>query len=349
MRERAALYVDAGYLLSASATRVAGTSLRGAVTVDYAELAGALITHAEASAGLKVLRINWYDAGRHGTPSTEQEQIALLPRLKLRLGRTGYDGEQKGVDLRIGLDMLTHARNGAADVFFLVSGDDDLTEAVEEAQAHGVQVTVLAIPDAAGNAHGVSRHLRMAADAVEVFDGEIIDALVDRRAVTDTSTPAVPTPAMFGGTHRPPLHAHGPVTAPVPTVGSVPPPGQVRRVSEPTPRTPVHEVVYSSATGTAPTGQAIYVDDAKLTDQIDEVCRRVLSAWLRSATPEASAALDAGRPQIPRDIDRTLLVDLSDARGEYDLTDALRYRLRERFWVVRDEHGMPDPVAEVVS
>ncbi|HKT55805.1 MAG TPA: NYN domain-containing protein [Microbacterium sp.] len=339
MRERAALYVDAGYLLSASATRVAGTSLRGAVTVDYAELASALITHAEASEGLKVLRINWYDAGRHGTPSLEQEQIALLPRLKLRLGRTGYDGEQKGVDLRIGLDMLTHARNGAADVFFLVSGDDDLTEAVEEAQAHGVQVTVLAIPDAAGNPHGVSRHLRMAADSVEVFSGEIIDALVERRAVADTAATGIPSPAMFGGTHRP----AAPVTAAVPTVG-----GPSRRVSEPAPRTPVHELVYSSATGAAPTGQAIYVDDVHLTEQIDEVCRRVLLAWLRSATPEARTALEAGRPQIPRDIDRTLLVDLSDARGEYDLTDSLRYRLRERFWVVRDEHGMPDPVTEVV-
>lgn len=340
MRERAALYVDAGYLLSASATRVAGTSLRGAVTVDYPQLAASLITHAEASEGLKVLRINWYDAGRHGTPSLEQEQIALLPRLKLRLGRTGYDGEQKGVDLRIGLDMLTHARNGAADVFFLVSGDDDLTEAVEEAQAHGVQVTVLAIPDAAGNPHGVSRHLRMAADSVEVFDGSIIDALVERRAVADTAVGGAPSPAMFGGTHRP---APAPATAPVPTLG------QSRRSSEPVPRTPSHEVVYSSATGLPPTGQAVYLDEAHLTEQIDEVCRRVLSAWLRGATPEARVALDAGRPQIPRDIDRTLLVDLSDARGEYDLTDAMRYRLRERFWVVRDEDGMPDPSAEVDS
>jgi uncharacterized LabA/DUF88 family protein len=340
MRERAALYVDAGYLLSASATRVAGTSLRGAVTVDYPQLAEGLITHAEASEGLKVLRINWYDAGRHGTPSLEQEQIALLPRLKLRLGRTGYDGEQKGVDLRIGLDMLTHARNGAADVFFLVSGDDDLTEAVEEAQAHGVQVTVLAIPDAAGNPHGVSRHLRMAADSVEVFDGAIIDALVERRAVSDTALAGVPSPAMFSGTHRP-----APVTAPVP----VPTIGQNRRVSDPMPRTPSHEVVYSSVTGLPPSGQAVYVDEATLIEQIDEVCRRVLSAWLRGATPEARIALDVGRPQIPRDIDRTLLVDLSDARGEYDLTDAMRYRLRERFWVVRDEDGMPDPSAEVAS
>ncbi|HWT33966.1 MAG TPA: NYN domain-containing protein [Microbacterium sp.] len=338
MRDRAALYVDAGYLLSASATRVAGTSLRGAVTVDYAELAASLIRHAEASEGLKVLRINWYDAGRHGTPSLEQEQIALLPRLKLRLGRTGYDGEQKGVDLRIGLDMLTHARNGAADVFFLVSGDDDLTEAVEEAQAHGVQVTVLAIPDAEGNPHGVSRHLRMAADSVEVFSGQTIDALVERRAVADSAAVGVPSPAMFGGTHRP----AAPVTAAVPTGGAN------RRVSEPAAR-PAHELVYSSATGAAPTGQAVYVDDAHLTEQIDEVCRRVLTAWLRGAAPEARTALDAGRPQIPRDIDRTLLVDLSDARGEYDLTDSLRYRLRERFWVVRDEHGMHNPVGEVVS
>ncbi|WP_428967099.1 NYN domain-containing protein [Micromonospora fluostatini] len=45
---------------------------------------------------------------------------------------------------------MTHARNAVADVFVLVPGDDDLTEAVEEAQVHGVQVILLAVPKRAG-------------------------------------------------------------------------------------------------------------------------------------------------------------------------------------------------------
>ncbi|MER5836059.1 MULTISPECIES: NYN domain-containing protein [Streptomycetaceae] len=106
-----------------------------------------------------MLRVYWYDSARNGIPDAQQERIGELPKVKLRLGRFGVNGEQKGVDLRIGLDLVAHARNRASDVFFLVSGDDDLAEAVEEAQVHGVQVLLLAVPTADGKAHGVSRHL----------------------------------------------------------------------------------------------------------------------------------------------------------------------------------------------
>ena len=63
-----------------------------------------------------------------GQKELAQQRIGELPKVKLRLGRFGVDGQQKGVDLRIGLDLVAHARNGAADVFFLVSGDDDLVD-----------------------------------------------------------------------------------------------------------------------------------------------------------------------------------------------------------------------------
>ncbi len=92
--------------------------------------------------------MHWYDSARNGVPDPQQERIGELSKVKLRLGRFGVNGEQKGVDLRIGLDLVAHARNGASDVFFLVSGDDDLTEAVDEAQVNGVQVVVFAVPSA---------------------------------------------------------------------------------------------------------------------------------------------------------------------------------------------------------
>ena len=149
MRSNSSVYVDAGYLLSSAATRVTGTSLRSGIHVDYSTMVSGLIQQAEAAASLRVLRVHWYDSAKDGVPDAQQQRIGELPRVKLRLGRFGVDGQQKGVDLRIGLDLTAHARNGAADVFFLVSGDDDLTEAVEEAQVHGIQVIVLAVPNAA--------------------------------------------------------------------------------------------------------------------------------------------------------------------------------------------------------
>lgn len=177
MRSHCALYVDAGYLLAAAATRRTGTSLRRGIVVNYEHLVRSLTHHVRTS-GLPLLRVHWYDSARHGVPDSTQERIALLPGVKVRLGRIGFDGEQKGVDLRIGLDMVGHARNNAVDVMYLVSGDDDLTEAVEEVQAHGVQVILLAIPNDKGAPHSVSRHLQQAADGLELLDADAVDAAV---------------------------------------------------------------------------------------------------------------------------------------------------------------------------
>ena len=180
MRSHCAVYVDVGYLLASAATRVTGTSLRSGVEVSHAELVEAIMAQAAESSGLPVLRANWYDSGggRGGTPDREQEQIGLLPRVKLRLGRLSHAGEQKGVDLKIGLDLVTHARNNAVDVMFLVSGDDDLTEAVEEAQSHGIEVVLLAVPVISGKPHAVSQHLLRAADRLELIDEKVIDSAV---------------------------------------------------------------------------------------------------------------------------------------------------------------------------
>jgi uncharacterized LabA/DUF88 family protein len=195
MRSTCSLYFDAGYLLAAAATRVAGTSLRSSIHVDYRTMIESLIGEAEQRSGLPVLRVHWYDSARKGVPDAQQERIGELKRVKLRLGRFGREGEQKGVDLRIGLDLVTHARNGAADVFFLLSGDDDLTEAVEEAQGHGVEVIVLAVPDASDKPHGVSRHLLRGADDLDLLAGSIIDRAVMRVEVPPAPELAVEPPA----------------------------------------------------------------------------------------------------------------------------------------------------------
>ena len=87
-----------------------------------------------------------------------------MPKVKLRLGRRSLSGEQKGVDLRIGLDLAAHGRSRVVDVMYLVSGDDDLTEAVEEAQNHGVQVQLIVVPNHASRPMSVAKHLQQAAD-----------------------------------------------------------------------------------------------------------------------------------------------------------------------------------------
>jgi len=328
MRSHCAVYVDSGYLLAAAATRVTGTSLRSSVTVDHPALIGQLADQATADSGLPLLRIHWYDAARNGHPEPTHEQIGMLPRVKVRLGRIGYEGEQKGVDLRIGLDMVAHARNGAVDVMYLVSGDDDLTEAVEEAQAQGVQVIVLAVPTTDGRPHGLSRHLQQASDGMALVEAERLDSWVKKSAAAITAeikaaTPAAPVPAP-AAKHPSPADLAQRVTAPRTAVPTVP---AERRVGSP------REVVYTSITGgtasISPRYEGIPEESLEL---MDVVAKRVADTYFLTATPAQREALLADRPSIPRDVDRSLLQDASESLGTYDIADALRFRLRDKFW-----------------
>lgn len=310
MRSHCSLYVDVGYLLASAATRVTGTSLRNGIHVDYGPLIEALIEQAEELSGLPILRVHWYDSARDGVPDEQQQRIGMLPKVKLRLGRFGVDGQQKGVDLRIGLDLVAHARNDAAEAFILVSGDDDLTEAVEEAQSHGVQVVLLAVPNAYGKSHAVSRHLIRASDDLDLLSTVTIDKTVTKVEVR--SPAAVPRP--------------GPVTPVTATPMDMP------RVSQPPTAKPAATPVYSAATGEKARLNPGYQDADTYAEQIDAVVSNVLDTFRISASPQDKADLESGRPSIPREIDRALLMDLSDALDVYDLSDQVRVRLRARFW-----------------
>lgn len=412
MRSQCAVYVDAGYLLAATATRVTGTSLRSGVEVDHRALIECLIRQAEADSGLPLLRVNWYDSGSRpgGLPDYVQEQIGLTPRVKLRLGRRSLAGEQKGVDLRIGLDLATHGRQRVVDVMYLVTGDDDLTEAVEEAQGHGVQVSLLAVPNHAGRPQAVARHLQRAADEVLLIDGAALDAAVRTKAIPEVLVPAeavtsvesvessetaesavpadstAPTEsaqvaqATSGSEIVEPVSTHaaagpgsngaaaGAVPGPRPPESRPLPSAPGALSSAPTAHAALDDVedgaaavdeandsfrpkpsvlagrkptqvlapkamtsvVWSSAPGSA----SPWEDDEVTLEDVHQVAQQVVEGWCSVATPDMLAELRSGRPTIPGDLDRALLVDLSNRSGVYDIPDAARYALRERFWAL---------------
>jgi uncharacterized LabA/DUF88 family protein len=292
--------VDVGYLLSGAAVRVTGTSLRNGIQVDYESLVDGLVQQAEKLSELPVLRVHWYDSARDGVPDPQQQSIGELSNVKLRLGRFGVEGQQKGVDLRIGLDLVTHARNGVAEVFILVSGDDDLTEAVEEAQVHGVQVFLLAVPNADDKPHGISRHLIRAADGLKILFPETIDQTVTKVEMPPAARSMV-----------------------VASQGGRPQAGAFR---------PSSTIVSGASLDSEPLGPA-----AEFAEQVDSVVHSVLTTFRRSASAGELAALTAGKPSIPRDVDKALLTDLSDRLGVIDLDEAARRELRAQFWVACDE------------
>jgi hypothetical protein len=145
--DRCALFVDAGYLLAAGGSACFGTKERSEFDCAYPELIKALVLAVTRDSGMPVLRVYWYDAAPKAVPLPDHLLIAQQPNVKLRLGRLS-GGRQKGVDSLIIRDLMTLARERAIATSYIVSGDEDIREAVVAAQDMGVRVTLLGIPPA---------------------------------------------------------------------------------------------------------------------------------------------------------------------------------------------------------
>ncbi|PTT58902.1 NYN domain-containing protein, partial [Arthrobacter sp. HMWF013] len=190
MVTQSAIFVDAGFLLAVGGTQVAGTSLRSAFSVNYKQLIEGILKRTAEHSGLDVLRVYWYDASKDALFTDEHKSIGLLPDVKVRLGRISFNGEQKGVDLKLGLDLVGVARNRAASVAFLVSGDDDLAEAVEEAQDLGMKVVLVGVdnPNHRLGVTSVAEHLALRVDSIIALPQELIEACFTKN-VADTPRP----------------------------------------------------------------------------------------------------------------------------------------------------------------
>lgn len=142
--DRCAVLVDAGYLLAAAANVASGDPGRPGIEVDYPGLLRAVTERAAAETCLPVLRVYWYDAAPATGPTREQKALRVLDGVKLRLGKLVRrdDGkfEQKGVDTFLHADLTGLARKRAVTDVVLVSGDEDLLHAVEEAQEYGTRI-----------------------------------------------------------------------------------------------------------------------------------------------------------------------------------------------------------------
>jgi uncharacterized LabA/DUF88 family protein len=148
--DRTAIFVDAGYVFASGSKLVAADRLtRSQLRLDHEVLIALLVGLAAELTQLPLLRIYWYD-GASGTANPAQLALSYRPNVKLRLGIVTERG-QEGVDELIVSDLVTLARNRAITDALLLSGDDDIRPAVEEAQALGVRVHLLGIPKAREN------------------------------------------------------------------------------------------------------------------------------------------------------------------------------------------------------
>ena len=202
--DRYATFVDAGYVYVAGGELCCGTGDRKRFKLDVPKLRDHLNQIAEESTGLSALRMYWYDAAPYNGPTPDHQEIALLPNIKLRLGRI-KSGRQKGVDALIYHDLVNLARERAISDAFLVSGDEDLREGVRTVQGMGVRVTLIGIPPS-HSATNQSLELIQEADEAIVLTKDVLSGLFrlkprlthqQRRQGTPENTDVVPPSPTF--------------------------------------------------------------------------------------------------------------------------------------------------------
>ncbi|UUN29037.1 NYN domain-containing protein [Streptomyces sp. FIT100] len=188
-----AIFVDAGYVYAAAGLLVAGTEDRRSFDLDAEGLIEAFIDTARTIfADSRLLRVYWYDGARRRIHTTEQQSIADLPDVKVRLGNLNANNQQKGVDSLIRSDLESLARHRAISDAALVGGDEDLVPAVEAAQGYGARVHLWGIESAEGG--NQAEPLLWEADSRRTFDLDFCRPYVTRRPVTtyeeDTAPPS---------------------------------------------------------------------------------------------------------------------------------------------------------------
>ncbi|CAM5406921.1 NYN domain-containing protein [Streptomyces pilosus] len=187
-----AIFVDAGYLYAAAGRLVAGTEDRRAFDLDAEGLIDALIDRARTVfADSRLLRVYWYDGARRRIHTAEQQTIAELPDVKVRLGNLNANNQQKGVDSLIRTDLESLARYRAISDAALLGGDEDLVSAVEAAQGYGARVHLWGIEAPEGR--NQAEPLLWEVDSQRTLDLDFFKPYVSRRTA----------PAYETGTGRP--------------------------------------------------------------------------------------------------------------------------------------------------
>ena len=132
---------------------MAGQKLaRHQVTIDLDRTIDRLRCQSASSTNkAPLLRIYWYDGLSRGELSQDQQRLAYMEDVKLRLGIVNQAGQQKGVDSLIVTDLVELARNHAISDAVLLSGDEDLRIGVQIAQSFGVRVHLIGIEPSRGS------------------------------------------------------------------------------------------------------------------------------------------------------------------------------------------------------
>ena len=174
--DRCALFVDASYVLADGAMAVHGTRRGESVSWDYEGLFHLLSSVARERTGLPLLRCYWYEATVDGRRTAEQDALADIPGIKLRVAKI-RPGRREGVDTEIHRDLTTLARNNAISDALVISAEEDLAQVIADVQDLGMRVTLVHL--AVDGNWTISRALRQESDDIIEIGGEQLRPYVE--------------------------------------------------------------------------------------------------------------------------------------------------------------------------
>src|ERR1700761_4412290 len=174
--DRCALFVDASYVLADGAMAVHGTRRGESVSWDYEGLRRLLSSLGRERTGLPVLRCYWYEATVDGRRTAEQDAVADIPGIKLRVAKI-RPGRREGVETEIHRDLTTLARNSAISEALVVSAEEDLAQVIADVQDLGMRGTLVHI--AVDGNWTISRALRQESDDIIEISGDHLRPYVE--------------------------------------------------------------------------------------------------------------------------------------------------------------------------
>ena len=155
---------------------VHGTRRADSVSWDYEGLLQLLSSLARERSGLPVLRCYWYEATVDGRRTAEQDALADVPGIKLRVAKI-RPGRREGVETEIHRDLTTLARNNAISDALVVSAEEDLAQVIADVQDLGMRVTLVHI--AVDGNWTISRALRQESDDIIEISGDHLRPYVE--------------------------------------------------------------------------------------------------------------------------------------------------------------------------
>ena len=163
---------------------VHGTRRGESVSWDYEGLLQLLSSLARERSGLPLLRCYWYEATVDGRRTAEQDALADVPGIKLRIAKI-RPGRREGVETEIHRDLTTLARNNAISDALVVSAEEDLAQVIADVQDLGMRVTLVHI--AVDGNWTISRALRQESDDIIEIGGDHLRPYVELIAGAEPS------------------------------------------------------------------------------------------------------------------------------------------------------------------